>query len=164
MPSYYLRYFYAHDKVLAEQREGVPRAHRGARSKRASRAVPRPGAGREARAPEQRGGAYYSEAAIGLVGVAPPGDGAAHEVDMRNEGTLGGLADDDVVEVPARVDPDGPSRSSRLRSRPSSLGSSSTSPPTSALRSRRALSGDPADVRKALLAHPLIGQWDARRS
>ena len=25
---------------------------------------------------------------------------------------------------------------------------------------RAALSGDPADVRKALLAHPLIGQWD----
>ena len=24
-----------------------------------------------------------------------------------------------------------------------------------------ALSGDPADVRKALLAHPLIGQWEA---
>ena len=26
MPSYYLRYFYEHDRVLAEQREGVPRA------------------------------------------------------------------------------------------------------------------------------------------
>jgi 6-phospho-beta-glucosidase len=26
VPSYYLRYFYAHDAVLAEQREGVPRA------------------------------------------------------------------------------------------------------------------------------------------
>ena len=26
VPSSYLRYFYAHDIVLAEQREGVPRA------------------------------------------------------------------------------------------------------------------------------------------
>ena len=26
-----------------------------------------------------------------------------HEVDVRNDGTLAGLADDDVVEVPARV-------------------------------------------------------------
>ena len=31
------------------------------------------------------------------------GDGAVHEVDVRNAGTLAGLADDDVVEVPARV-------------------------------------------------------------
>ncbi len=28
VPSYYLRYFYAHDNVLAEQRQGVPRAQR----------------------------------------------------------------------------------------------------------------------------------------
>ena len=26
VPSYYLHYFYEHDRVLAEQREGVPRA------------------------------------------------------------------------------------------------------------------------------------------
>jgi 6-phospho-beta-glucosidase len=25
---------------------------------------------------------------------------------------------------------------------------------------RAARSGDPADIRKALLAHPLVGQWD----
>ena len=36
------------------------------------------------------------------------GDDAVHEVDMRNGGTLAGLADDDVVEVPARVGRDGP--------------------------------------------------------
>ena len=30
-----------------------------------------------------------------------------HVVDVRNDGTLAGLADDDVVEVPARVDPSG---------------------------------------------------------
>ncbi|TML64297.1 MAG: 6-phospho-beta-glucosidase, partial [Actinobacteria bacterium] len=28
IPSYYLHYFYAHDEVLAEQRDGVPRARR----------------------------------------------------------------------------------------------------------------------------------------
>ena len=48
----------------------------------------------------------------------------------------------------------------RSRSRPSCSASSSTSPPTSASRCEAALYGDPADARKALLAHPLIGQWD----
>src|ERR1700740_3750205 len=51
----------------------------------------------------QRGGAYYSEAARGLISSLTGGDGAVHEVDVRNNGTLAGLADDDVVEVPARV-------------------------------------------------------------
>ena len=52
---------------------------------------------------EQRGGAFYSEAALGLVASLVSGDGAVHEVDVRNNGTLDGLAADDVVEVPARV-------------------------------------------------------------
>src|SRR5204863_230074 len=56
---------------------------------------------------ERRGGAYYSEAAVGLVRSLSMDDGAVHEVDMRNGGTLAGLADDDVVEVPARVGRDG---------------------------------------------------------
>ena len=57
---------------------------------------------------EQRGGAFYSEAAVGLVAALAGDDGAVHVVDMRNGGTLAGLADDDVVEVPARVDAGGP--------------------------------------------------------
>src|SRR5205085_11296921 len=57
---------------------------------------------------EQRGGAFYSEAALGLVASLVSGDGAVHEVDVRNNGTIAGLADDDVVEVPARVRAHGP--------------------------------------------------------
>ena len=41
---------------------------------------------------EQRGGAFYSEAALGLVSSLVSGDGAVHEVDVRNDGTLAGLA------------------------------------------------------------------------
>ena len=132
MPSYYLRYFYAHDAVLAEQREGVPRAADGRRDRaRAARAVPRPGADEKPALLEQRGGAFYSEAAAGLVALARAGDGDVHVVDVRNGGTLAGLADDDVVEVPARVERGRAVPLPRRRSRPSCSGSSSTSPPTS---------------------------------
>ena len=49
VPSYYLRYFYAHDDVLAEQqRRRAARAGRRRDRARAARALPRPGAGREA--------------------------------------------------------------------------------------------------------------------
>ena len=86
---------------------------------------------------EQRGGAFYSEAALGLVSSLVSGDGAVHEVDIRNGGTLTGLADDDVVEVPARVTHAGAEPLPRRRSRRSCSASSSTPPPTSGWRSPR---------------------------
>ena len=108
---------------------------------------------------EQRGGAFYSEAAIGLVASLAAGDGGVHVVDIRNDGTLAGLADDDVVEVPARVSAAGRRRSRRRRLRRSSSASSSTSPRTSGSPARPRSTGDCGVARKALLAHPLVGQW-----
>ena len=105
IPSYYLHYFYAHDRVLAEQQHETPRAEVVAGIERELLEMYRdPELAEKPALLEQRGGAFYSEAAVGLVSSLVSGDGAVHEVDMRNGGTLAGLADDDVVEVPARVD------------------------------------------------------------
>ena len=109
---------------------------------------------------EQRGGAYYSEAAVGLIASLVAGNGEVHEVDLRNEGTLQGLADDDVVEVPARVSPDLIEPLAQTPLAPELLGLVQHVAAYERLAVRAALSGDPADARKALLAHPLIGQWD----
>ena len=56
---------------------------------------------------EHRGGAFYSEAAAQLIASLTDGRGDVQVVDVRNDGTLPGLADADVVEVPARIDRDG---------------------------------------------------------
>src|SRR6185295_8267632 len=56
---------------------------------------------------EHRGGAYYSEAAAQLIASLRDGRGDVQVVDVVNNGCLPGLADDDVVEVPARIDRDG---------------------------------------------------------
>ena len=56
---------------------------------------------------DQRGGAFYSEAATQLVASLVSDSGDIQVVDVRNGGVLAGLADDDVVEVPARVDASG---------------------------------------------------------
>ena len=77
---------------------------------------------------------------------------------MRNGGTLAGLADDDVVEVPARVGPDGPVALAQAPLAPELLGLAQHVAAYERLAVRAALSGDPVDARKALLAHPLIGQ------
>ena len=159
VPSYYLRYFYAHDVVLREQLDGEPRAavvqeieHRLLELYRDPAVDERPDL------LMQRGGAYYSEAALGLISSLATGDGTVHEVDVRNEGTLGGLAADDVVEVPARVGHDGPEPLPQPPLAPELLGLVQHVAAYERLTVRAALSRDPVDARKALLAHPLIGQ------
>jgi 6-phospho-beta-glucosidase len=160
IPSYYLHYFYAHDAVLAEQRNGaVPRAARVAEIERELLAMYRdPNLAEKPALLEQRGGAFYSEAAVGLVASLESGDGAVHEVDMRNGGTLAGLADDDVVELPARVGRDGPMPLEQPPLAPELLGLVQHVAAYERLTADAAVTRDESTARKALLAHPLVGQ------
>jgi 6-phospho-beta-glucosidase len=160
LPSYYLRYFYAHDEVYEEQRDGEPRAVTVAQIEQELLELYRDPALTEKPALlEQRGGAWYSEAATGLVTSLLTGDGEIHEVDVRNEGTLAGLAADDVVEVPARVGKDGPAPLPQPPLAPELLGLVQHVAAYERLAAQAALEGDSVVVRKALLAHPLVGQW-----
>ena len=160
VPSYYLHYFYAHDEVLREQLDGVPRAQTVAEIERELLELYRdPSLTEKPALLERRGGAFYSEAALGLVASLVSGDGAVHEVDLRNEGTLAGLADDDVVEVPARVTQAGAEPLEQPPLAPELLGLTQHVAAYERLALRAALSRDTVDVKKALLAHPLIGQY-----
>jgi 6-phospho-beta-glucosidase len=160
VPSYYLRYFYAHDEVLREQLDGVPRAQTVAEIERELLQLYRdPALVEKPALLEQRGGAFYSEAALGLVASLISDDGAVHEVDIRNNGTLTGLADDDVVEVPARVTRTGAEPLAQPPLAPELLGLTQHVAAYERLALQAALSREPLDVKKALLAHPLIGQY-----
>jgi 6-phospho-beta-glucosidase len=163
VPSYYLRYFYTHDAVLAQQLadDAVPRAEAVAEIERELLGLYRdPALAEKPPLLEQRGGAYYSEAATGLVASLASGDGAIHVVDMRNDGTLAGLAADDVVEVPASVGRDGPRPLPQPALAPELLGLAQHVAAYERLAVAAALTRDPAVARKALLAHPLIGQLE----
>jgi 6-phospho-beta-glucosidase len=160
VPSYYLRYFYAHDEVLREQLAGVPRAQTVAEIERELLELYRdPDLVEKPALLEQRGGAFYSEAALGLVASLVSNDGAVHEVDVRNNGTLAGLADDDVVEVPARVTSEGAEPLEQPPLSPELLGLTQHVAAYERLALQAALSRDPLDVKKALLTHPLVGQY-----
>ena len=159
IPSYYLHYFYAHDQVLAEQRDGVPRAQTVAEIERELLQMYRdPELTEKPALLDRRGGAYYSEAAVGLVGSLVAGDGAIHVVDVRNGRTLAGLAADDVVEVPAAVGRGGPEPLPQEPLAPELLGLVQHVAAYERLTARAAVTRDPVLARKALLAHPLIGQ------
>jgi 6-phospho-beta-glucosidase len=159
IPSYYLRYFYFHDEVLDEQRTGVPRAATVAEIERELLELYRdPALTTTPKLLEQRGGAYYSEAATQLVASLAGGDGDVQVVDVRNNGTVAGLADDDVVELPARVEAGGPVPLPQAPLAPELLGLAQHVAAYERLAVAAAISGDRTVVHKALLAHPLIGQ------
>jgi 6-phospho-beta-glucosidase len=159
IPSYYLRYFYFHDEVLDEQRTGVPRAATVAEIERELLELYRdPALATTPKLLEQRGGAYYSEAATQLVASLAGGDGDVQVVDVRNNGTVAGLADDDVVELPARVEAGGPVPLPQAPLAPELLGLAQHVAAYERLAVAAAISGDRTVVHKALLAHPLIGQ------
>jgi 6-phospho-beta-glucosidase len=164
IPSYYLHYFYAHDAVLAQQIGGTPRAATVAEIERELLELYRdPTLTEKPALLERRGGAFYSEAATGLVASLASDGGEIHVVDIRNGDALRGLAEDDVVELPARVDARGAEPLPQRPLAPELLGLVQHVAAYERLTVEAALTGDPAVARKALLAHPLIGQHAVAR-
>ncbi len=159
IPSSYLRYFYAHDAVLAEQQDGVPRAAAVAEIEARLLEIYRDAEVAEKPALlEQRGGAFYSEAATALIASLSAGTGDVQVVDVRNDGVVAGLQDDDVVELPARIGSTGPEPLPQAPLAPELLGLVQHVAAYERLTVEAAVTRDPVTARKALLSHPLIGQ------
>src|SRR5262249_5822981 len=74
------------------------------------------------------------------------------------DGALPGLADDDVVELPARIEPEGPVPMTQPPLPPELLGLVQHVAAYERLAAAAAVAGDRTLVHKALLAHPLLGQ------
>jgi 6-phospho-beta-glucosidase len=160
IPSYYLRYFYLESAVLEEQRGGTPRAEQVAKIERELLRLYRdPNLTEKPALLERRGGAFYSEAATQLVTALASDSGDVQVVDVRNDGVLAGLADDDVVELPARVGAAGPAPLPQEPLGPELLGLVQHVAAYERLAARAAVTGDRETAARALLAHPLVGQW-----
>jgi 6-phospho-beta-glucosidase len=159
VPSYYLRYFYRHDDMLAEQLAGRPRAAEVAEIEHELLELYRdPTLTTKPALLEQRGGAFYSEAATQLVASLASDAGDVQVVDVRNDGTLIGLAPDDAVELPARITARGPEPIEQPPLAPELLGLTQHVSAYERLAAQAAVAGDRDLVYKALLAHPLVGQ------
>jgi 6-phospho-beta-glucosidase len=108
---------------------------------------------------EQRGGAFYSEAATQLVASLASDGGDVQVVDVRNGGVLAGLADDDVVEVPARIGRSGATPMAQPPLSPELLGLVQHVAAYERLAASAAATGDRDTARLALLAHPLVREY-----
>jgi len=159
LPSYYLRYFYAHDAVVAEQRSSGTRGEEVARIESELLELYRdPSLTTKPDLLSRRGGAYYSEAAIGLlaalVGEAP----GPHAANVRNDGRLPFLDDDAVIEVTCGVDRDSARPRPGLALNPVQRGLIAHVSAYEELALDAAIRGGRDRVFRALLAHPLVGQ------
>ncbi|MFC9272507.1 6-phospho-beta-glucosidase, partial [Streptomyces zhihengii] len=104
VPSYYLRYFYAHDEVVEESRTKPSRAAEvAAMERQLLEMYGDPSLDEKPELLAKRGGAFYSEAAVDLAASLLGGAGGRVQVvNTLNRGTLPFLPDDAVVEVQAR--------------------------------------------------------------
>jgi 6-phospho-beta-glucosidase len=163
VPSYYLRYFYAHDDVVAEQRRSGTRADEVRRIEHdLLDQYADPGLVTKPALLEQRGGAYYSEAAVALLAalLGQPGADGVQVANVRNDGTLPFLPDDAVVEVPCAVSAAGALPRPVRALEPQLAGLVAHVAAYEQLALDAALKGGHDRVVGALLAHPLVGQYD----
>jgi 6-phospho-beta-glucosidase len=166
VPSYYLRYFYFHDAVVGEQRQRETRAAEvAAIEKELLDLYADPALDRKPELLGRRGGAFYSEAAVALIaslfgGRASQDGGDTQVVNLRNAGTLPFLPDDAVVEVPAVIGAAGAAAVPVAPFAPGIRGLIADVSGYEELALDAARRGGRHRVVAALLAHPLIGQYD----
>jgi 6-phospho-beta-glucosidase len=157
IPSRYLRFYYRTGELLARQRAGEIRARQVQRIERELLELYRdPALDTKPAQLLQRGGRFYSEAAVQLIASLYDDRGDIQVVNVRNQGTVAGLPDGAVVEVPARVGAAGahPVRVGPLP--PELLGLVQHVKAYEHLAVEAARSGDRRTARLALLANPLV--------
>jgi 6-phospho-beta-glucosidase len=161
IPSYYLRYFYAHDQVVAEQRTSPTRAEEVTKIEQELLAMyADPALDHKPELLSSRGGAFYSEAAVALLASLVNDTSDTQVVNVRNAGTLPFLPDDAVIEVPSVIGVAGAAPLPVSPLSPLMRGLVAHVCAYEELAVQAARHGGRDRVLAALLAHPLVGQWD----
>jgi len=158
VPSYYLHYYYQTRQILSEKR--TSRAQDVMAIEQQLLDLYRdPNLAEKPKLLEQRGGAFYSEAAAQLIASLHAGTGDIQVANVRNNGALPDLPANAVVEVPARVDRDGATPLSFAPLAPELRGLVQEAKAYEELAVQAATTGDRTVALRALLANPLVGQY-----
>ena len=157
VPSYYLRYFYFPEESRAEAAAEQPRAARVMEIERDLLAMyADPSLDVKPKLLEERGGAFYSEAAAMLVESLYGDAGDVQVVNVRNAGAIPNLDDDAVVEVPCRIGAGGADPLPQRPLPPEMLGLVEQVKAYERLTVAAARDGDRDMALKALMANPLV--------
>lgn len=164
IPSYYLRYFYLTGEVVAKQAAGQSRASEVMEIEADLLTMyADPSLDVKPKLLEQRGGAFYSEAAAMLVESLHTDRGDVQVVNVRNAGAIPNMDDDAVVEVACRIDNEG-AHPLPVEPLPDEwLGLVEAVKAYERLTVRAAVEGDRDLALKALMAHPLVADFRVAR-
>jgi len=160
LPSYYLRYFYLTSDVVAKQATEKSRAREVMEIEAGLLELyADPALDVKPKLLEQRGGAFYSEAAAMLVESLYTDRGDVQVVNVRNGGAIPNMDDDAVVEVACRIDREGAYPLPVDPLPPEWLGLVEAIKAFERLTVRAAVEGDRDLALKALIAHPLVADY-----
>jgi 6-phospho-beta-glucosidase len=161
IPSYYLHYYYRTSQVLQEQRHRKTRAEEVMEIEAGLLELYEdPLLDTKPALLEQRGGAFYSDAAAALVASLHAGTGDVQVVNLRNGGAIPGLPDDAVVEISATIDRDGAHPLPVAPLEPDMLALVEHAKGYEILTAEAAVTGDRRTALRALMANPLVGDFD----
>jgi 6-phospho-beta-glucosidase len=161
VPSSYLHYYYLTDRVLAEQRTRRTRAEEVMEIEAGLLELYRdPTLDTKPKLLEERGGAFYSDAAAALIASLNAGTGDVQVVNLPNDGAIPNLPADAVVEISAKVDRDGAHPIPTGPLAPEMLGLVEHAKAYELLTIQAATSGDRTTALKALMTNPLVGDFE----
>ena len=155
IPSYYLHYYYLTGRELEAQRTHRTRAEEVMDIEAGLLELYKdPSLDTKPKLLEDRGGAFYSEAAAALVASLHAGTGDVQVVNVRNDGAIPNLPDGAVVEVAATIDRDGAHPLPVAPLSQDMLGLVEHAKAYEMLTIQAAKSGDRTDALLALMANP----------
>lgn len=161
IPSYYLHYYYLANRVIVQQKTSRTRAEEVMEIEEGLLELYRdPALDTKPKLLEERGGAFYSDAAAALVASLHAGTGDVQVVNLRNDGAIPNLPDDDVVEIAATIDRDGAHPLAVAPLSPDMLALVEHAKAYERLTIEAAMSGDREIALRALMTNPLVGDFD----
>lgn len=166
IPSYYLSFYYNHARMLAEQIQGPQtRAERVMEIEEAlfrlysdDNVVEKPDLLSE------RGGRYYSVAAVKLIGAICNDANERHILNVRNQDTFSCLPSETVVEVPCVVNATGAHPMPIDPIPLQAIGLMTAVKTSEQLTIKAAVSGDQQLALQALMNHPLVPSFEVAQS
>jgi len=163
LPSYYLGYYYNHDRVLAEQRRAGRTRGEEVREieARLLKLYADPNLDHKPELLEKRGGAHYATVAVAVISAIHGDKGEVHIVNTRNNGAMPELPPASVVELRSVVDKNGARAIPVPPMPPSIRGLTQAVKAYEELTVLAAVEGDEQVALQALLAHPLVPSFSA---